>query len=94
MAEGRQEVSNDDEYNKATDLVMQEEVTAESDKFQSMGYPKGSVYVITVINVLTKEKAKVWACCIKFDMLSEKRSYYCHGLWEQTKHSRQSWVGK
>ena len=35
LAEGRQEVIGDDEYNEAIELVMQEEATAESDEFQS-----------------------------------------------------------
>ena len=35
LAEGRQEVIDDDEYNEAVEIVMQEEATAESDEFQS-----------------------------------------------------------
>ena len=71
---------------------MQEKVTAESDEFQSTGCPKVSIK--SVINLLTKEQAKGWASCIKFDMLPEQRRCYSHGLWEQMQHSTQSWVGK
>ena len=35
MAEGRQEVIDDDKYNETVEIVTQEEATAESDKFQS-----------------------------------------------------------
>ena len=35
LAEGRQEVIDDDKYNETVEIVTQEEATAESDKFQS-----------------------------------------------------------
>ena len=69
LAEGRQKVIDDNEYNEAVKIVMQEEATAESDEFQSTissiklppkmqkrGHPKGSTK--TVIG-LPRKKPKV-----------------------------------
>ena len=82
LAEGRQEVMDDNEYNEAVELVMQEEATVESDDFQSTissiklppkmekrGRPKGSTK--TVIGLLRK-KLKVGPVAFE-NMLPEQR---------------------
>ena len=82
LAEGRQEVMDDNEYNEAVELVMQEEATVESDDFQSTissiklppkmekrGRPKGSTK--TVIG-LPRKKLKVGPVAFE-NMLPEQR---------------------
>ena len=82
MAEGRQEVIDDDEYNEAVEVVMQEEANAESDEFQSTissiklppkmqkrGRPKGSTK--TVIG-LPRKKPKVGTVAFE-NMLPEQK---------------------
>ena len=104
LAEGRQEVIDDDEYNEAVEIVMQEEATAGSDEFQSTissiklppkmqkrGRPKGSTE--TVIGLLRK-KPKVGPVVFENMLPEQKEKLLLSWFVGADEALRQSWVGK